>query len=166
MAAKLLKSDVMLGDYPEFTASGGNDSVPIHAEFTLGAALEADDVIEMFPVPPGYVVHDIMLGSTDLDTNGVPTITLSLGILDGDVGDSTLANRVDSGGDIDDVFLTASTVGQAGGTARANLYAGMVVEPQEKPYSVGVQVITAPATGAVTGKVVVNATLRPAYRGK
>lgn len=166
MAAKLLKSDWMLGMYPEVTASGGNDNVPIRAEFDVSAALEGGDVIEMFVVPPGYCVHDLVLGVTALDTDGTPAIDLAVGILEGAPGDPALAKRVDSGGDIDPCFIEKTDVAQAGGVARMDTLDGMLVEPQEDPYSVGVQVTTAPAAGATSGKIVINATLRPAYRGK
>lgn len=50
--------------------------------YTLVGALANSDVIEMAPVLPGMTVFDVILETTDLDTNGSPTMTFDVG--DGD----------------------------------------------------------------------------------
>lgn len=73
------------------------------ASYTLSltANVTANDVYEMVRLPKGAKIVDVTLSSTDLDTNGTPTITMSVGY----------------GGD-DDYFIVASTIGQTGGVAR------------------------------------------------
>ena len=162
--AEILKSNVLRDSYPEPAASGGNDAYPVHAVLEITKALVANDVCEMFVVPPGYVVHDLMIGCDDLDTDGSAAIVLAVGKMKGTPGDVTFINRTTANA-IGTEFISGSNIGQAGGTARMNLMAGMEIKPQDEPYSVGVQVTTPPATGATSGTIVVNALLRPAFRG-
>lgn len=68
-----------------------------YAEVTCTAAPSTTDTINFFDLPAGARVILAVLESTDMDTNGSPTLTLN-------VGDS---------GDADRIFA-ASTVGQAG----------------------------------------------------
>src|SRR3989304_3625397 len=78
------------------------------ATYALTAALVVNDVIQMFKLPSGATVHEVILASDDLDSNGTPAIAL-------DVGDATAANR----------FIAASTVARTGGVARADQAAGI-----------------------------------------
>lgn len=75
---------------------GGNVKVA-RAAVTCSAAPSTSDTLNFFYLPPGARVHLAVLESTDMDTNGSPTITLN-------IGDS---------GDADRLFA-ASTVAQAG----------------------------------------------------
>jgi hypothetical protein len=134
-----------------YSAAQANANVPpkyLHAgaivrsaSFALSAALVVNDVIQMFKLPAGATVHEVILASDDLDTNGTPTIKL-------DVGDATAANR----------FISQSTVGQAGGVGRTD-QAGGVGYKYSADTMLQVKVNTAPATGATTG----NVTLTVAY---
>lgn len=72
-----------------------------------GAGTAAGDIIQMVKVPNGARVLDVFLAADDLDTDGSPTITLS-------VGD----------GDDDDRYIVASTIGQASGVARLSSAVG------------------------------------------
>lgn len=67
-----------------------------YAKFTATTALAAADVIQMVDVFAGETVHDVKLKTGDLDSG----TAIVLGV--GDDGDT-------------DVFIAASTVGQAGG---------------------------------------------------
>lgn len=79
------------------------------ADFTVYgsiAATEASlgDVFEVVQVPNGYSIESVILDCDQLDSNGAPTLVL-------EVGDATTPNR----------FISASTVGQAGGVAYPNV---------------------------------------------
>jgi len=65
----------------------------------VAADLVTTNSVAAFKLPPGFVAMSIYAGATDMDTNGTPTLTIS-------VGDAASANR----------FLSASTIGQAGTT--------------------------------------------------
>lgn len=72
------------------------------ASVACTSAPSTSDTINFFYLPAGARVHLAVLESTDMDTNGTPTLTLN-------VGDS---------GDADRLFA-ASTVGQAGALSTA-----------------------------------------------
>jgi hypothetical protein len=92
--------------------------------------LELDDIVQMVKVPAGATVYDVILVSTDVDTNGTPTAKF-------DVGD----------GADDDYYIAASTIPQAGGIVRSN---ALTAKP--KTYTVDdtidLHVDTAAATAA------------------
>ena len=74
----------------------GGQPVTIYAEVALAAA-GLNDTVNMFKIPSGARVVDWSIGSDDIDSNGTPTVTLSL-------GDSGSATR----------YVSASTIGQTG----------------------------------------------------
>lgn len=96
-------------DSPQAVASApvpavrGNMTVTLRGVKAVATGdLTLNNVIRMVKVPKGFVVSDVTLISTDLDTDGTPAITLS-------VGDGGATAR----------YISASTAGQAGGLARA-----------------------------------------------
>lgn len=85
---------------------------------TLGGAtalvttdLAAARTTGLFVVPKGFVATGVYLALTDVDTNGVPTITVTLG----DESD-------------DDRYVTSSTIGQAGGSTTTLASTGLYYE--------------------------------------
>lgn len=103
--------------------------------FSLTAALAANDVIQSPTIPKGATIIDVIVSSTDLDTNGTPTITF-------DVGYSADA----------DYFIAASTMPQTGGVARSSAPTAQPLTLTAKD-TVNVTVKAGPATGATTGTV-------------
>lgn len=71
-------------------------------------ALTTGTIYQMVKIPVGATIVKVTLATDDLDSNGSPTITLS-------VGDGTTPAR----------FISASTVGQAGGVVREDVVAGV-----------------------------------------
>lgn len=114
----------------------------VSAKYTLAAALVINDVIQMLTVPKGAQILSLTLTSDDLDSNGTPLITLS-------VGDGALVDR----------FIKASTVAQAGGVARlgdgltVSLLSGANGYQYTVEDTIDVKVIAAPATGATAGDI-------------
>ncbi|AVA20671.1 hypothetical protein [Rhizobium sp. NXC24] len=85
---------------------------------TLGgviAIVAADEAtgntVQLMKVPKGFVVTGVYLALTDIDTNGTPTVSVSLG----DAGN-------------DSRFVAASTIGQAGGSTTTLAAAGLYYE--------------------------------------
>jgi hypothetical protein len=138
MASTFSSSQAAAGVSPKYLHAG---AIVRSASYAITAALVVNDVIQMFKLPAGATVHDVILAADDLDTNGTPTIAL-------DVGDATTANR----------FISASTVARAGGVGRTD-QAGGVGYQYSADTMVQVKVSTAPATGATSG----NITLTVAY---
>lgn len=135
-AATITGSETATG-YP--TRSNIGETI-LYGEFSLAddnasGALEADDILQVVKVPSGFRVLEVILSTTDLDTNGTPTITF-------DVGD---------GGDVDR-YIDGTTAPQAGGIARLDSIAGAGYRYTEAD-TIDVKVASAVATGATTGTV-------------
>lgn len=74
----------------------GGQPVTVYSELAITAA-GAGDIYRMIPIPAGARVVDWGLGADDIDSNGTPTVTLSL-------GDTSSSSR----------YVSASTIGQTG----------------------------------------------------
>lgn len=110
--------------------SGGAGNVNVaYFEVATTAALTTSDVINFGYLPANARILAATLESTDIDTNGTPTIALN-------VGDSGSATRLFAG----------STVGQAGTAAVASAVAGLHYKTTAKTLIVG-----APSANAATG---------------
>jgi hypothetical protein len=114
-------------------------------EYTTEAAAPlAGDIIKLGPVETDVKPVDAALLTDDLDTNGAPTLTMTVGILNA------------AGTDIDaaatSAWITASTVGQTGGIARATSANVYLSGRAGTPRQLGVKIVTAPATWAGAGK--------------
>lgn len=123
-----------------------NDARPgiILLEYVTAANLAAGDIIDFGPLPPGLDLCDVALITDDLDTNGAPTITLSVGLLN--------AGKTDLNGGTNETFIVASTIGQAGGIARATLPAVYLLGKSAAERRLGVKVVAGAATGTGAGE--------------
>lgn len=100
------------------------------AEIACTAAPSTSDTLEFFYLPAGARVIGATLESTDMDTNGTPTLTLN-------VGDAADADRL----------FAASTVGQAGTASAAVAVTGQGYKYTAKTLITGIAANNA-ATGA------------------
>lgn len=107
-------------------------AVTVYGEYTMLAAPANGDVFQMVRVPNGARILDMALSSTDIDTNGSPTATLS-------VGDGGSTAR----------FLVASTIGQAGGIVQGIGVFGALGYQYTAEDTIDVIIPTGPATGAI-----------------
>lgn len=109
-----------------------------------GTAFVINDVVQMLKIPAGARVTDMVLSTSDIDTNVSPLITIS-------VGDGSVTNR----------YINASTVGQTGGTVRMG--SGITTNTMAFTYTVldtiDLLIAAAPGTGTATGTL----TLAVAY---
>jgi len=104
--------------------------VAYHFEVAITAAAANLDVFNFGIVPKGFRLLGACLESTDIDTNGSPTVTIN-------VGDAGSATRL----------FAASTVGQAGTADRALAVAGQHFLYTADTLITG-GIPTGPATGA------------------
>ncbi|MFN8760254.1 MAG: hypothetical protein ACK5XA_15775 [Tagaea sp.] len=146
---------------PAITADGAKDLVAVQSVFTLSGALGLNNVIEMMVLPAGHKLVDAILESTDLDTGGSPAITLSVGTMAGTPYDPTFASR-----GVTANVIAASTIGQAGGVARAAVAGFSTIAGQDTDRSIGVLVAAGPATGAATGTISLTIMYRPIVHGQ
>ena len=129
------------------SADEANDLMAITGEFVVPAGLALNDVIEFGAYPADTVAVDLIVATQDLDTNVTPTIVLNAGILSGDYA------KVDAGRTCGAEFISASTVGQAGGVARAAVATGVLGAPSLSDRGFGIKVTTAAATLAVGARI-------------
>jgi len=131
-----LIADQAAATYPAYRPIGQNDCALAVGTYSLLAALELNDVIQLVKLPPGAEIHDVALMVTDLDTNGTPLITLDVG-----------------NGDDPNYFVNASTIGQTGGIVRTNTVTAASSLALTAEDTIDVTVSAAPATGATSGTV-------------
>jgi len=96
---------------------------------TLGTTdLATGSVVEAFIVPAGFTVTGIIAVATDMDSNGSPTLAIS-------VGDSGSSTR----------FLSSSTVGQAGTSTQTAASTGLLFA-----YTADTKILVTMTTGSAT----------------
>lgn len=139
-----------------------SEPIVISADYNLAdsgnGALALNDIIEMVPFPAGYQLVDVIVDTPDLDTGGSPALALDVGVLSGEY-------RSNSAATMDASIIAASTVGQAGGIARASVAGFSKIAVSDTDRAIGIKAQTGPATGATTGTVRLQATFRPAVNG-
>ncbi|MDE2428185.1 MAG: hypothetical protein KGM99_05620 [Burkholderiales bacterium] len=101
-------------------ADSGGGVISAYAAVTCAAAPTTTDTIEFFYLPANARILAATLESTDMDTNGAPTLTIN-------VGDAGSATRL----------FSASTVGQAGTASVASAVAGLHYKTTAKTKIVG-----------------------------
>jgi hypothetical protein len=98
--------------YAQMAAHFGNAGIMKNidsGDVSLSTAnLALNDSHKLFQVKKGFCVTGVLLSSTDVDTNGTPTVTMSLG----DVGNPAR-------------FVAASTIGQTGGVTNTLAATGL-----------------------------------------
>lgn len=114
----------------------GAETVEVRMIHTLSANVGANDTAWLGDLPPGHVPVDGILDASDLDTNGVPTITISVGVLN--------AAKTD----LDATWIAAATIGQTGGMARPTLSTMVRTAPSSSPVSIGLKFPAVAATFA------------------
>jgi hypothetical protein len=64
---------------PAFSSDGGNASVFFDSKAVTNADIDAADIIKLCRVAAGTDVHRVTVKTTELDTNGSPTLTAKIG---------------------------------------------------------------------------------------
>lgn len=103
----------------------------VTSSYTFTVAPANGDVVQMVKIPVGAIIQDVTLSSTDIDTNGTPTVSLV-------VGDGSDTDR----------FITTSTIGRAGGVARLDSQVGHGYAYTAED-TIDVVITAGPATAAV-----------------
>jgi hypothetical protein len=94
----------------------------------LTTDLDVGSTTAAFVVPKGFVVTGIIAVASDMDTNGAPTLTLS-------VGDAASGTR----------YLSASTIGQGGTSTQTLASTGLLFEN-----TVDTEIVITATAGAAT----------------
>lgn len=138
MAANLLSLNVHKSRPPVMPDEAGKLLVSDGTIETTVAATAINSTIGLCVLPARCIPIDFILVSDELDT-GSDLITMSVAILDS-AGTDVVA--------LTD-FLTESTIGQGGGSARATAFPAEVITPQDADRIVGVKVIAGANAGAI-----------------
>lgn len=141
-------------------SADGYEPIVIVGDYVVEAGLAANDVVEMCPIPAGYVPVNMHLAVEDSDANGAPTITLDVGVLSGTYGVKdnarTCANEA----------IAASTAAQAGGVIAPTKKDFFLIAPDStKDRGFGVKVAAGAATLTAGAKWRMTLHCRPAIDG-
>lgn len=148
----LLKSVQVLGRVPVPSANGATDVVPIVGDYTIKTGDAAGDIIEMVPLPAGYVVVDTVVDNQALAATSLGDV----GILSGDYGESgarTMGAEFNAGAN----FATA-------GIKRMDVAGCARIAPTTNDRSVGIK-LTSLTTPTVGNKVRLTLFVRPQSEG-
>ena len=115
-----------------YTAGPAGQEYTCYSSFTMTVTPVNTDVFEMLRVPAGARITRVTLKSTDIDTNGTPTVLLH-------VGDAADPDRL----------IAGATIGQAGGTSTALVSSTGQFYRYPSETVISVSIPTGPATGAV-----------------
>lgn len=126
-----------------FRPPGGGVLGVREAIYDFTAAFVVDDVIQMIKVAEGErAIGGQLIVETDLDSNGSPAVVLA-------VGDGVDTDR----------YISASTIGQAGGVVSWGQGIDTAAEAASFDYkypaadTIDIKVTTAPATSATSGRL-------------
>lgn len=142
------QSSICSGKNPAQVPAGA-ETITQYAEVAVATTdIDASDMIELGVLPANCVPCGYVLDSTDLDTNGTPTITFDFGIID--TAGTAISTAAADGGD---EWIDGSTLPQAGGIAEDTASAALWrvlrdVTPVDYDRKVGIKVATGAATAA------------------
>lgn len=148
-----LKSVQVTNKQPIPSANGATDIVPIVGDYTIKTGDAAGDVIEMCPLPAGYVPVDSVLDNEALATTSVGNV----GIMAGAYLES--GARAVSG----QLFNSAASL-QTAGVKRMDVVGSGRVAPTTGDRSIGI-VLTSLTTPVVGAKLRLTVFVRPQSEG-
>lgn len=148
----LFKSTQVTNKQQVMTADRASDAIVIFGDFVIPTGITTSDVVEMLPLPAGYVPVDITIDNAALGT----TMTFDAGLLTGDF-DSTGARTCGA------QFMTAQA-GQTAGIKRMAVAGGGRIAPTTNTRGVGLSFssVSTPTVGAVLRMTML---CRPAVEG-
>lgn len=140
-------------------SADGYEPITLVGDYTVEAALVANDVVEMVILPAGYVPVDSVLAVDDTDSNGTPTMTLDQGLITG------VAGAADNTRTCGNEAFAASTAPQTGGVARPTKKDFAQIAPTSADRGMGVKVAAGAATLTVGAKWRLTVIARPQIAG-
>lgn len=150
----VLKSIQAAAGLPVPNADGAMEAIPIFADWLVPASgLVSGDIVEMVPLPPGYVPVDAIIDHENLGT----AFTGQLGIMSGAYGEG--------GSRTCGAELVASATYQAAAIKRMNVPGAGMIAPSDTTRSIGFAItgtLTSPVAGA---KLRVTVFARPKVEG-
>lgn len=149
----LFKSKQTLSGAPVPSAAGATSPIAIFADYALAGTEASGDIIEMAPLPAGYVPVDVIADTADMGT----TATADVGFLSGAYRENTGASTQGA------QFMTGKAFGTAG-IYRMDVVGGGRIAPTTGDRAIGIKLTTVdtPTAGAAVRLTVIA---RPAIDG-
>lgn len=147
----ILKSEAAKGLVNVAFPGSAGEAITQRYSMAVPVTAEANDILELAPIPPNTRVVDIVLDCDDLDTDGTPAISLDVGIMSGEWGE-------DGARTVGAEFFSGSNIGQAGGVARPTLVSAYRTGTSDKARSIGVKIATK-ADEAAAGTIGITLTV-------
>ena len=141
--ALITQTDYVSGTRPTPIPEQAGEVVAVRGKVTLSANPTANDTTAHVILPANCVPVDFVLDSDDIDTNGAPTIAISVGVLNAAKTDIDTSSS--SGGA---AWATGLTTAQASGASRPTTKTLWRVTPTTADRVVGLKYTTASATFA------------------
>lgn len=136
------QSDAAFGKAAAPAPHFAGEAVTKRYAIQVSAAPSVGDIFELAPIPANCRVADMVLDTSDLDTNGAPAMVLDVGIMSGAWSDTDQARTCGA------EFFSASNLAQSGGVARPSIASAYRTGFTDTDRSIGVKVTTAAATFA------------------
>ena len=136
-------NDYLTGSKPALYPSGSEVVAVRFAVALTTADLVVNRIGEIGVLPAGCVPVAMIVDSDDLDSNGTPTLAMSIGVLN--AAGTALSTTTDDGGA---VWAASVTTGRASGMDFPTSRALQRVNPTSTDRKIGVTVTTAAATAA------------------
>ncbi len=149
-----LKSEAAKGLVNVAFPGSAGEAITQRYSMTVPTTVDADDILELAPIPPNCRVVDMVVDCDDLDTDGTPAITLDIGIMSGEWGE-------DGARTVGAEFFSGSNIAQAGGVARPSLATAYRTGSSDKARSIGVKIATV-ADAAQAGTIGITLTVAAA----
>lgn len=148
----LLKSKQVTNKLPVMTGDRASETIVVFGDYTLTGSEATSDVVEMVPLPAGYVPVDVIVDTEDLGT----TVTANVGLLSGDF-DATGSRTCGA------TIMSAKALGTAG-IYRADVQGFAWTAPASNTRGIGFALssVSTPTAGA---KVRMTLMARPAIEG-
>ena len=147
------------GTYPPVTCVHEGQTATVKSKLDVSSAatgiaqLTAGDIMVGCMLPAYHVPVDCMLLADDIDTGA--NLTLTVAQLKQDFTDIVASTN----------FITASTIGQAGGVARANVVDGLKLESATYDRWIGIKVVVGGAQQAAAALLELVFSYRAANAG-
>ena len=143
----LIQTEFATGQTVAPTPAYAGEEVSYRATYAFATGdLTLDQIVEFGPLPAGCTLVDAILDTDSLDSDGSPTVTIDVGVMDGDFG-----ALLDNSGDARTcgaTIFSAVTTAQAGGVARPTLATAFRIAPVDTDTGIGVKIHAAPTTAA------------------
>lgn len=131
---------------PAYSSDGGNQSVFVDSVAVTNADIDAADIIKLCRVAAGTDVHRVTVKTTELDSNGAPSLTAKIGFTPCD-GSAAVSGA-------DTAVLADAAWGQNAETVTTNIFPPYRVEVDSwLTIVIGTGAATEAATGTVSAKV-------------